>query len=169
MMTTPEHKKIEIISGKQKRLFSLILLLDSGLDRSGEGLAKVLNCSTPTFHRLLAELRSNYDMDVTYNQSLNRYEIASYGCIPDRIIRAIGTILAGESELSESLAPVPSQRYQDDDCTTLDSETLALIDGIGARNQTPKLSRMEVIAMAVRLLSATMEITGKGEQAKSDQ
>ena len=77
MTTSKTTKKFEIISGKQKRLFSLILLLDAGRDRSAEGLARALSCSSPTFHRLLAELRSNYDMDVTYNQEQNQYQITS--------------------------------------------------------------------------------------------
>ena len=52
-------RKIEIISGKQKRLFSLILLLDAGLDRSGDGLAKAMSCSTP--HRRFIVSLPNFD------------------------------------------------------------------------------------------------------------
>lgn len=154
-------RKIEIISGKQKRLFSLILLLDAGLDRSDDGLAKTMNCSTPTFHRLLAELRSNYDMDMSYNQSINQYEITSYGCIPDKIIWATGTILAGEKEFSESLDLVASQHCLSGGWMNLDENTIKEIDDICEQNHRISILRENVISSAINILETVLCVTGK--------
>lgn len=161
MTTSKTTKKFEIISGKQKRLFSLILLLDAGRDRSAEGLARALTCSSPTFHRLLAELRTNYDMVVTYNQDQNQYEITSYGCVPDSVIRAIGTILAGEKELSEALDPTAIRHYSDGHAVHLDEATIQAIDDISEQSPHRLLSRREIIAGAIDILNSAIGITRK--------
>lgn len=161
MTTSKTTKKFEIISGKQKRLFSLILLLDAGRDRSAEGLARALSCSSPTFHRLLAELRSNYDMDVTYNQEQNQYQITSYGCVPDSVIHAIGTILAGEQELAESLDPASIHHYSDRHIVHLDEATIQAIDDISAQSQQRPLSRRDIIAGAIDILNSAIGLTKK--------
>lgn len=161
MTTSKTTKKFEIIAGKQKRLFSLILLLDAGLDRSTEGLARALTCSTPTFHRLLAELRTNYDMDVTYNPDRNQYEITSYGCVTDSVISAIGTILAGEQELVESLDPAAVRHYTDGHAVHLDEATIQAIDDISAQSQQRPLSRRDIIAGAIDILNSAIGLTKK--------
>ena len=100
-------------------------------------------------------------MDVSYNQSLNQYEITSYGCIPDKIIWAIGTILAGEKELSESLDLVASQRCLSGGWVNLDEKTIKAIDDICEQNHRVSLSREDVISSAINILKTVLYVTRK--------
>lgn len=162
-MNKNTEKKFEILSGKQKRLMSLILLLEAGKDRSSDGLGKVLQCSAPTFHRLLAELRTNYDMDVEYNSSLNEYHIISYGCIDYPTIQAISTLLSGESDLTNALDFAAKHNDKRGSMIMLDEQAIKEIDNLaGSVANNASISRGEIIETAVKVLSDVLgTINGK--------
>ena len=129
-----------------------------------------MQCSAPTFHRLLAELRSNYDMNVEYNALLNEYHINSYGCINYATIQAIGTLLLGEKELIDALDFSIQHNDSYGNMIMLNEHAIKAIDDLAENTaDNPSITRSEIIETAVKVLGDVLGTVKTRFKEQSDK
>lgn len=76
------------MTAKQQRLFKLIIALRWGTPASG-ALKDELQCSIPTLHRLIKEIRETYGSDIIFHQSTKRYEMKHPGSLTPQLLNQI--------------------------------------------------------------------------------
>lgn len=75
------------MTAKQQRLFKLIIALRWGTPASS-ALKDELQCSIPTLHRLIKEIRETYGSDIIFHHSSKRYEMKDAGSLTPQITQS---------------------------------------------------------------------------------
>lgn len=80
------------MTAKQQRLFKLIIALRWGTPASS-ALKDELQCSIPTLHRLIKEIRETYGSDIIFHHSSKRYEMKDAGSLTPQLLNQIEKLI----------------------------------------------------------------------------
>lgn len=90
-----------ILSTKQKRIFTLAVLLSSGESVSANTIIKNADCSGATLTRALRDLRDVYNTTIKYSKSSHSYQMTDAGNLTHVEIALIQRSLSKSEILSD--------------------------------------------------------------------
>ncbi|SUJ08631.1 ribbon-helix-helix protein, CopG family [Shewanella morhuae] len=135
-----------ILSIKQKRIFTLAVMLSSGESVSANTIIKKADCSGATLTRALRDIRDAYNATIKYSKSSHSYQITDAGNLTHVEIAQMRRALSKAEKISEneivSLTKVRKKAVS----ISLSKATISKLDRLANEK---KLSRSDIIEMLI--------------------
>lgn len=138
-----------ILSTKQKRIFTLAVLLSSGESVSANTIIKNADCSGATLTRALRDLRDAYNTTIKYSKSSRSYQMTDAGNLTHVEIALMQRTLSKSEKLSDdeivSLTKVRKKTVS----ISLSKATISKLDRLANEKN---VSRSDIIEMLINSL-----------------
>jgi len=138
-----------ILSTKQKRIFTLAVLLSSGESVSANTIIKNADCSGATLTRALRDLRDVYNTTIKYSKSSHSYQMTDAGNLTHVEIALMQRTLSKSEKLSDdeivSLTKVRKKAVS----ISLSKATISKLDRLANEKN---VSRSDIIEMLINSL-----------------
>lgn len=138
-----------ILSTKQKRIFTLAVLLSSGESVSANTIIKNADCSGATLTRALRDLRDVYNTTIKYSKSSHSYQMTDAGNLTHVEIALMQRSLSKSEILSDdeivSLTKVRKKAVS----ISLSKATISKLDRLANEKN---VSRSDIIEMLINSL-----------------
>lgn len=138
-----------ILSTKQKRIFTLAVLLSSGESVSANTIIKNADCSGATLTRALRDLRDVYNTTIKYSKSSHSYQMTDAGNLTHVEIALMQRSLSKSEMLSVdenvSLTKVRKKAVS----ISLSKATISKLDSLANEKN---VSRSDIIEMLINSL-----------------
>lgn len=143
------------MTSKQQRLFKLIVALRWGTP-SSSALKDYLQCSIPTLHRLIKEIRDTYSAEIIFHHSTKRYEMKEPGSLTPQLLNQIEKL--GQSTKNEVQSPIKttSNSQKKNISVSLHLSRLKKLNEL--TDTTPDMTRSDHIESALDLYFKNLKI-----------
>jgi hypothetical protein len=143
------------MTAKQQRLFKLIIALRWGTPASS-ALKDELQCSIPTLHRLIKEIRETYGSDIIFHHSSKRYEMKDAGSLTPQLLNQIEKLIQPlKTELQVATKQKPNNLKQNISVSLSLTRLKTLND---LTEQTANMNRSDHIESALDLYFKKLNI-----------
>lgn len=135
-----------ILSTKQKRLFTLAVLLSSGESVSANAITSKADCSGATLTRGLRELREAYNASIKYSKSNHTYQMTDAGTLTHIEVAQMKRSLKKYEAMAEDETISLTKVRKRPVTLSLTNTAIAKLEGIAVAK---KITRSEVVEMLI--------------------
>ncbi len=143
------------MTAKQQRLFKLIIALRWGTPASS-ALKDELQCSIPTLHRLIKEIRETYGSDIVFHQSTKRYEMKHPGSLTPQLLNQIEKLVQSLKTEPQLVIKLKSNSLKQNISVSLHQSRLKALNDL--TEQTADMNRSDHIESALDLYFKQLNI-----------
>ena len=143
------------MTAKQQRLFKLIIALRWGTPASS-ALKDELQCSIPTLHRLIKEIRETYGSDIIFHQSTKRYEMKHPGSLTPQLLNQIEKLVQSLKSEPQVATKLKSNSLKQNISVSLHLTRLKTLNDL--TEQTANMNRSDHIESALDLYFKKLKI-----------
>jgi hypothetical protein len=144
------------ITAKQQRLFKLIIALRWGTPASS-ALKDELQCSIPTLHRLIKEIRESYNSDIVFHHGSKRYEMKHPGSLTPQLLNQIEKLVQSlKTEPQIASNKLKSNSLKQNISVSLHQSRLKVLNDL--TEQTAGMNRSDHIESALDLYFKNLKI-----------
>lgn len=143
------------MTAKQQRLFKLIIALRWGAPASS-ALKDELQCSIPTLHRLIKEIRETYGSDIIFHQSTKRYEMKHPGSLTPQLLNQVEKLVQSLKTEPQVTSKLKSNSLKQNISVSLHLTRLKTLNDL--TEQTANMNRSDHIESALDLYFKKLKI-----------
>lgn len=143
------------MTAKQQRLFKLIIALRWGTPASS-ALKDELQCSIPTLHRLIKEIRETYGSDIIFHQSTKRYEMKHPGSLTPQLLNQVEKLVQSLKTEPQVTSKLKSNSLKQNISVSLHLTRLKTLNDL--TEQTANMNRSDHIESALDLYFKKLKI-----------
>lgn len=143
------------MTSKQQRLFKLIVALRWGTP-SSSALKDDLQCSIPTLHRLIKEIRDTYSAEILFHHSTKRYEMKEPGSLTPQLLNQIEKLVQSTKNEVQSPIKTTSNSQKKNISVSLHLSRLKKLNEL--TDTTPDMTRSDHIESALDLYFKNLKI-----------
>ena len=143
------------MTAKQQRLFKLIIALRWGTPASS-ALKDELQCSIPTLHRLIKEIRETYGSDIVFHQSTKRYEMKHPGSLTPQLLNQVEKLVQSLKTEPQVTSKLKSNSLKQNISVSLHQSRLKALNDL--TEQTADMNRSDHIESALDLYFKQLNI-----------
>lgn len=143
------------MTAKQQRLFKLIIALRWGTPASS-ALKDELQCSIPTLHRLIKEIRETYGSDIIFHQSTKRYEMKHPGSLTPQLLNQVEKLVQSLKTEPQVTSKLKSNSLKQNISVSLHLTRLKTLNDL--TEQTANMNRSDHIESALELYFKKLKI-----------
>lgn len=134
------------MTSKQQRLFKLIIALRWGTP-SSSALKDDLQCSIPTLHRLIKEIRDTYSADIVFHHSTKRYEMKQPGSLNPQLLNQIEKLVKSVKPEPQTASKQKTNSQKQNISVSLNLFRLKMLNEL--TEKTPDMTRSDHIESAL--------------------
>lgn len=154
-MTSKNTTSTISMTSKQQRLFKLIVALRWGTP-SSSALKDDLQCSIPTLHRLIKEIRDTYSAEILFHHSTKRYEMKEPGSLTPQLLNQIEKLVQSTKNEVQSPIKTTSNSQKKNISVSLHLSRLKKLNEL--TDTTPDMTRSDHIESALDLYFKNLKI-----------